>query len=85
MMFEVGLGVILAVIFVAAYLIISEFFRRDGHELGSSHPPVTLNPADSTHAISQGKSRPALTSGEEGERQSHGRKRNPGDEKTSKA
>lgn len=84
-MFEIGLGVILAAIFVAAYLIISAFFSRDGHELPGSHPPVTLNPADSSHAIGQGKSRPALTSGEKGERQSPGRNRNSGDEKTSKA
>ena len=69
-MFEFGLGVILAVLFVAAYLIVTSFFRKDGHELSGLNPRVTLNPMDSTHSISSGKSRQALTSGDADERNS---------------
>lgn len=69
-MFEFGLGVILAVLFVAAYLLISSFFRRDGRELGGMHYAVSLNPADTSHALDTGRSKRALKSGESKDRSS---------------
>ncbi len=63
-MFELGLGVILAALFVVVYLLASSFLRKDKQKLGGNHPAVTLNPIDTTHAIGAGKSKRALTSGE---------------------
>ncbi len=83
-MFEFGLGVILAALFIAAYFVITAFFRRDRHELGGLHPQVTLNPVDSTHSIGSGKSRQALTSGNAGERDSRGAKHGSGEDRNSK-
>ena len=83
-MFEFGLGVILAALFVAAYFIITAFFRRDRPELGGLHPQVTLNPVDTTHSIGAGKSPRVLTSGEAGERDSRGAKQGSGEDRNSK-
>ena len=83
-MFELGLGVILAALFVAAYFVITAFFRRDRHELGGLHPQVTLNPVDTTHSIGAGKSPRVLTSGEAGESHSSGPKQGTGDDRDSK-
>ena len=69
-MFELGLGVILAALFVAAYLIITNFLRRDRPELEGLYPRVTLNPMDTTHTIGAGKSRRVLTSGKAEDQQS---------------
>lgn len=69
-MFEFGLGVILAALFVAAYLLITSFFRRDRDELGGLHPAVSLNPVDTSRALDAGQSKRALTSGESSERNS---------------
>ena len=63
-MFEFGLGVILAILFVTAYVLITAFLGRDRRELKGLPLAVTLNPVDSTHAIDAGQSRAALTSGE---------------------
>jgi hypothetical protein len=80
-MFEFGLGVILAVLFVGAYLLITNFLRRERHELGGLPPAVTLNPVDSTHSIGTGKSRQALTSGELSKHHSGGARRDEGAQK----
>jgi len=69
-MFELGLGVILAALFVAAYLIITTFLRRDRPELEGLYPRVTLNPMDTTHTIGAGKSPRVLTSGDGEDRRS---------------
>ena len=84
-MFEVGLGVVLAALFVAAYILITAFFRRDSHELGGLYPPVTLNPVDTTHSIGGAKSPRALTSGEGDDRHSRGARHEARDDKDHKS
>lgn len=73
-MFEFGLGVMLALFFVAAYLAFTVIFRKDKQELSGHDPRVTLNPVDTTHSIGSGKSRRVLTSGDRAERGPNGPK-----------
>lgn len=83
-MFEFGLGLILAALFVAAYLLITTFLRRDRQELGGLRPQVTLYPLDSMRSIGSGKSRQALTSGDASEHRSSGTKHGSGEDGGSK-
>jgi hypothetical protein len=69
-LFEFGLGIILAVVFVTVYLLISSFFRRDQNELAGLGQDVSLNPADAERALTAGRSKQVLTSGESNERTS---------------
>jgi hypothetical protein len=73
-MFELGLGVLLAVFFIAAYLLITRLLGHDGRELGGLPPRVTLNPLDTDKAIGAGKSSRALTTGEMSEHHAGGAK-----------
>jgi hypothetical protein len=64
-MFELGLGLLLAALFIGVYLLITKFLLgQDGRELGGLPPRLTLNEPDSSHALGTGKSRQALTAGE---------------------
>lgn len=63
-MFELALGALLAVLFIAAYLLISKFMRGDGRELSGTPPSVSLNPMESDRAIGARRSPQALTAGD---------------------
>jgi hypothetical protein len=64
-MFELSLGLLLAALFIGAYLLITKFLLGQGRrELGHPPPRVTLNPTDTSHAVGAGESRGALTAGE---------------------
>lgn len=64
-MFELSLGVLLAALFIGAYLLIAKFLlERDGRELSGAPPRVTLNPPETSHALNAGKAKQALTAGE---------------------
>lgn len=77
-MFELGLGLLLAVLFIGAYLLITKFMSgQDGRELGGLPTRVMLNPPDSGKAIGTGKSRQALTAGELSEHHAGGTQKGP--------
>lgn len=74
-MFELGLGVLLAAVFIAVYLLIAKLFRSDRRELGGLPPSVSLNPVESANAIGAGKTRAALSAGELSEHHAGGEKK----------
>ena len=59
-MFELSLGVILAVIFIAAYLLISKLFNDETPELSGRQTSVTLNPVSTERAIGAGQAEQGL-------------------------
>ena len=63
-MFELVLGVLLAAIFVTAYLLITKLLGQNNRELGAQAPSVTLNPIETARTIGQPTSPRALSTGE---------------------
>ncbi len=63
-MFELVLGVLLAAIFVIAYLLITKLLSGNNRELGARPPSVTLNPIETARTIGPRTSPRALTTGE---------------------
>jgi hypothetical protein len=73
-MFELVLGVLLATIFVTAYLLITKLLRQETRELRGTPPSVTLNPLETARNIGPQKSARALTTGEMSEHHAGGEK-----------
>jgi hypothetical protein len=73
-MFELVLGIALAAVFVAVYLLIAKFLRQDKRELGSKPQTITLNPVDTSRAIGARRQDRALTAGELSEHHAGGKK-----------
>ena len=63
-MFELVLGVLLATVFVTAYLLITKLLRQETRELRGTTPSVTLNPLETARNIGPRESPRALTTGE---------------------
>ncbi|MBV9209833.1 MAG: hypothetical protein JOZ52_04355 [Acidobacteria bacterium] len=72
-MFELSLGLVLAALFIGVYLLVAKvLLAREGRELGSAPPRVTLNPTDTSHALKPAKPPQALTAGELSEHHARG-------------
>ena len=75
-MFELVLGVVLAAIFVTAYLLINKLLRQDQRELGGKPTSVTLNPLETNRSLGPGHAPPrALETGEMSEHHAGGAKK----------